>query len=137
MKSSVKREFVLPHSQQEVWNSLTDSAALADWMYPNDFEPRVGHRFTFHVPPNPKVNFDGLQVQCEVLLCNPPTDLLFSWEAGEVKTQVSYRLESEGQGTKVLFEQSGFEQENAHRGAQYGWQMMHGKLANLLSKGMT
>lgn len=134
MKSSVKREFVLPHPREVVWNSLTDSASLADWMYPNDFEPRVGHRFTFQVPPNPKVKFEGLQVQCEVLVCNPPSELRFTWEAGEVKTQVSYRLELEDHGTKVYFEQSGFEQENAHKGAEYGWQMMHGKLTALLSR---
>ena len=33
---------------------LANSASLAEWMYANDFEPRVGHQFTFRVPPNPK-----------------------------------------------------------------------------------
>jgi hypothetical protein len=31
---------------------MTDTirATLAEWMFPNDFEPRVGHQFTFRVP---------------------------------------------------------------------------------------
>ena len=35
-------------------------------MFPNDFAPRVGHRFTFQVPPNPQANFDGLTVHCYI-----------------------------------------------------------------------
>ena len=36
-------------------------------MSPDDFEPRAGHQFTFHVPPNPQASFDGFVVRCEVL----------------------------------------------------------------------
>ena len=45
---------------------------LAEWLFPNDFEPRVGHQFTFRVPANPKMNFEGLTVRCQVLECDPP-----------------------------------------------------------------
>ena len=54
---------VLHAPSEQVWRAITDSATLAEWMFPNDFEPRVGHRFTFRVPGNPKVNFDGLVVR--------------------------------------------------------------------------
>jgi hypothetical protein len=37
-------------------------------------------------------------------------------------------------GTRVLFEHSGFEQEPALMGAEYGWKMMHGKLAKTLAQ---
>jgi uncharacterized protein YndB with AHSA1/START domain len=134
MKKSVKRELKFPQSRDEVWRALTDPAALAEWMFPNGFEARVGHRFTFQVPPNPQAKFDGLVVHCEILKCVYPTELSFSWVAGEVDTRVEYRLEADGSGTRVFFEQSGFEQEHAHKGAEYGWTFMHGKLAALLAR---
>jgi uncharacterized protein YndB with AHSA1/START domain len=137
LKKSIKRELYFPQSREEVWNALTNRDTLAEWMFPNDFEARLGHCFTFQVPPNPKVNFSGLTVQCEILKCNPPTELSFSWVAGEVNTRVDYRLEIEGDSTRVFFEQSGFEQEHAFGGAQYGWTLMHGKLNDLLKRPST
>jgi uncharacterized protein YndB with AHSA1/START domain len=104
-------------------------------MYPNDFEPRVGHHFTFRVPQNPHTKFDGLVVRCEVLKCFPPSELIFTWVVEEfLDTRVSYCLEPDGTGTRVLFEHTGFEQEQAHRGAEYGWKMMHGKLAKVFKR---
>ena len=82
MTNAIQREILVPQSRERVWRSLTESALLAEWMFPNDFEPRIGHRFTFRVPPNPKVGFDGLTVHCEVLECEPPSRLAFSWSAG-------------------------------------------------------
>ncbi len=133
MTDSIQREISFPQPPEEVWRALTDSAVLAGWMYRNDFEPRVGHRFTFRVPPNPQADFDGI-VHCEVLTCAPRSELAYSWVAagGEVDTRVSYRLEPEGRGTRVFFEQSGFEKEQAFKGAEYGWTLMLGDLARVL-----
>jgi uncharacterized protein YndB with AHSA1/START domain len=130
MTKKIQRELLIPQPREQVWRAITDSAALAEWMFPNDFEPRVGHHFTFQVPPNPKVNFDGLVVHCEVLECEPPSGLVFSWEAGGlVGTRVSFRLEPDGEGTRLLFEHSGFDVsqpwvEQALHGAEYGWAKM-------------
>ncbi|HZV05073.1 MAG TPA: SRPBCC domain-containing protein [Gemmataceae bacterium] len=132
MTKTIQREILIPQPREQVWRALTTSTALAEWMYPNDFEPRVGHRFTFRVPPNPKAGFDGI-VRCEVLKCDPPSELAFTWVVGEfLNTRVSYRLEPEGAGTRLFFEHSGFEQEQALKGAEYGWTMMHGKLTKVL-----
>jgi uncharacterized protein YndB with AHSA1/START domain len=144
MTKTIRRELVVPQSQEQVWQALTDSATLAEWMYPNDFEPHVGHHFTFRVPPNPKVGFDGLVVRCEVLECEPPHDneggqLAFSWSAGGlVDTRVSFRLEAEGDGTRVHFEHSGFDVsqpfgEPAFKGAEYGWAKMLKQLAEVVA----
>jgi uncharacterized protein YndB with AHSA1/START domain len=121
---------LIPQSQEQVWRALTDSAALAEWMYPNDFEPRVGHHFTFRVPAKPKVGFDGIIVHCEVIECEPPSRLVFSWSAGGlIGTRVSFRLEPDGQETRILFEHSGFDVsqpwgDQALRGAKSGWAKM-------------
>jgi uncharacterized protein YndB with AHSA1/START domain len=134
MTKTIQREIVIPQPREQVWRAITDCAALAEWMFPNDFQPNVGNRFTFKVPPNPKVKFDGIIVNCEVLECDPPSRLAFSWSAGElVDTRVSFRLEPDGDGTRLMFEHSGFDVSQpwgnqAFRGAEYGWSNMLGKL---------
>jgi uncharacterized protein YndB with AHSA1/START domain len=130
MTNTIRREMRFPQSPEVVWRALTNSTALAEWMFPNDFEPRVGHHFTFRVPPHWD-KFGGI-VRGEVLECVPPNELVFTWVGGEVNTRVSYRLEADGTGTRVLFEHAGFERGPALHGAEYGWPMMHGKLAKVL-----
>ena len=136
MTESIRRELVLPKPREDVWRALTDRAALAEWLMPNDFEPRIGHRFTFRTQPNPQAGFDGI-VHCEVLECAPPSQLAYSWAGGGIDTRVSYRLEPDGDGTRVFFEQSGFDLsqpwgENALRGAEYGWTMMLERLSGVV-----
>jgi uncharacterized protein YndB with AHSA1/START domain len=140
MTDAVRRELSFAESPQQVWEAIADSAALADWMYPNDFEPHVGRQFTFQVPGNPKVGFDGLTVECEVLECEPPGTsglgrLVFSWSAGGavVDTRVSFRLEPDGAGTRLFFEHAGFDLTHPHGkqalgGANFGWANMLEKL---------
>jgi uncharacterized protein YndB with AHSA1/START domain len=145
MTKTIRREILIPQPREQVWRALTDSATLAEWMFPNDFEPRVGHQFTFRVPGNPKVGFDGLVVRCEVLECEPPRGntggrLAFSWSAGGPveNTRVSYQLEPDGDGTRVLFEHSGFDVsqpfgEQAFKGAEFGWAKMFKQLAAVVA----
>lgn len=134
MTQVIQRELVFQQPPETVWRALTDSAVLAEWMYPNDFEPRIGHRFTFRVPPKPQLE-NGLIVHCEVVTCEPPRELVFTWVVGDfLDTRVSYRLEPNGGGTRVLFEHAGFVREGARKGAEYGWTMMHGQLANVLEQ---
>ena len=139
MTKTVQREMLIPQPREQVWRALTDSTALAQWMFPNDFAPRVGHQFTFQVPPNPKAGFDGMVIRCEVLECEPPGRLAFSWSAGGlVGTRVSFRLEPDGEGTRVLFEHSGFDVsqpwgEQAFRGADFGWAKMLKQLSAVVA----
>lgn len=138
MSKTIRRELQIPQPREQVWSALTESATLAEWMFPNDFEPRLGHQFTFRVPPNPR--FDGLTVYCEVLECTPPESLVFSWTAGGpvTDTRVSFRLEPDGTGTRLFFEHSGFDLtqewgEQAFAGAEFGWTGMFKKLTDILS----
>jgi uncharacterized protein YndB with AHSA1/START domain len=134
MNKSIRKEIVIPQPRERVWQAIANSASLAEWMFPNDFAPHVGHRFNFYVPPNPKLSFDGLVVDCEVLVCDAPERLAFSWSAGEVTgTQVSFQLVPDGEGTRVLFEHSGFDVSlprgnQAFKGAEFGWTKMLGQL---------
>lgn len=138
MTKTIHREIRVPQSRDAVWRALTDSAALAEWMYPNDFKPVVGHQFTFRVPANPQAGFDGV-VRCEVLQCDPPGHLAFTWAGGPVVgTTVSYRLEPDGEGTLVVFEHSGFDVSEtwgdfAFKGAEFGWTKMLEQLVRVAS----
>jgi uncharacterized protein YndB with AHSA1/START domain len=141
MTNTIRKEVLIPQPPTQVWRALTDRVALAEWMFPNDFEPRVGHRFTFRVPPNPKVNFDGMAVQCEVLECDEPSRLAFSWAAGGAiaNSRVSFRLEQDGEGTRIFFEHSGFDLSQPHgkqafKGAEFGWAKMLGQLPAVVAR---
>jgi uncharacterized protein YndB with AHSA1/START domain len=140
MTSTIRREILIPQPREQVWSAIANSAMLAEWMFPNDFEPRVGHRFTFHVPGNPKMNFDGLTVRCEVLECDPPSHLEFSWSAGAPveNTRVSFRLEPDGEGTRLRFEHYGFDLahpfgQQAFKGAEFGWTKMLNQLVAIIA----
>jgi len=141
MSNTIRKEVRIPQPREQVWGAISTRAALAEWMYPNDFEPRIGHAFTFRVPANPEVGFDGLTVCCEVLECEPPSRLVFSWSvAGPVaNTRVSFQLEPDGDGTRLVLEHSGFDLSHpfgnqAFKGADFGWAKMLGQLAAVAAK---
>jgi hypothetical protein len=73
-----------------------------------------------------------------VLECAPPGQLAYSWAGGGIDTQVSYRLEPDGEGTRLFFEQSGFDLSQpwgdaALRGADVGWTRFFERLAGVVA----
>jgi uncharacterized protein YndB with AHSA1/START domain len=105
MARTLRFEALYPYPPEQVWVALTDSQAISEWLMPNDFAPRIGHRFTFRTKPAP--GFDGV-VQCEVLELDPPARLAYSWKGGGIDTVVRYLLAAEGGNTRLVMEQSGF-----------------------------
>ena len=45
MGRTIEKDVWYPHPPARVWMALTDRDALARWLMPNDFEPRVGREF--------------------------------------------------------------------------------------------
>jgi uncharacterized protein YndB with AHSA1/START domain len=123
----------VPHSLDKVWRALTQSPLLEDWLMANDFEPRVGHRFTFRMPGMP--GWNGV-TDCEVLSVVPNEELSYSWNAsGEeaatgIRTVVKWTLEAFDGGVLVRMEQSGFREQDQRNfmGAKYGWERNLGEL---------
>ena len=105
MSRVVRRQLVYPHPPDRVWRALTDPVAIAQWLMPNDFEPRVGHRFQFRTTPRP--GFSGV-IDAEVLLVDPPRRLCYAWAAGGHHTTVTWTLEPTAHGTRVTLEHAGF-----------------------------
>ncbi|HVZ39895.1 MAG TPA: SRPBCC domain-containing protein [Candidatus Kapabacteria bacterium] len=106
MKRELVFERTYPHPPSLVWRALTEKEALGEWLMENDFEPRVGHRFTFRTKPAP--GFDGI-VQCEVLEIVEQKRLVYSWKGGPIDTVITFTLEEAERGTKLHVRQTGFD----------------------------
>jgi uncharacterized protein YndB with AHSA1/START domain len=107
-------EKVLPHTPEKIWRTLTRSEAIAKWLMPNDFELVVGYRFTFQT--RPMGDWDGI-VQCEVLQCDPPRLLRYSWQGGSdsnpaygsrLNSEVTWTLTEVEGGTHLKMVHDGF-----------------------------
>jgi uncharacterized protein YndB with AHSA1/START domain len=136
VKRDLRYEVVYPHPIEKVWRIVTDSDAIAEWLMPNDFEPRVGHKFQFRTKPRP--GFDGV-VHCEVLEVAPPHRVAYTWRGGGIDTVVTITLSPRGNDTKLVLEHSGFSGARALFVSAMlapGWKkILHTKIATLLEKG--
>jgi uncharacterized protein YndB with AHSA1/START domain len=101
VKDKLNFEASYPHPPARVWRALTDPAALAKWLFPNNFQPALGHQFEM-------VTADGQKrIQCEVVELDPEKRLSFTWEGGEDEPPavVSWTLvPDDGGGTRVTLE---------------------------------
>jgi uncharacterized protein YndB with AHSA1/START domain len=86
---------------QSVWQAITDRRMLALWLMDNDFEPRLGARFTLRQADRTP-GWRGW-VECEVVELEPPTRMVWSWsDAGdETTSRVIFELKEEGTVTRL------------------------------------
>jgi uncharacterized protein YndB with AHSA1/START domain len=114
------------HPPEKVWRALTQAPLIEDWLMANDFQPTVGHRFTFRTQPTQ--DWNGV-TDCEVLEVEAPRRLSYSWNAsGEeaatgLRTVVTWTLTPKDGGTHLRLEQSGFRPQDLRnlQDAQHGW----------------
>jgi uncharacterized protein YndB with AHSA1/START domain len=113
MLKNIQHQFYLPHPPEHVWEFLTNSELLAQWLMPNDFKPIVGHQFQFGTKPKIKLGFDG-RVYCEVLEVEQYKKLVYSWKGGItgkkplLDTIVTWTIEPKDGGTLLSMEHAGF-----------------------------
>src|SRR5713226_5579711 len=100
MKREVTLEVIYPYPPDRVWRALTDRRVLAEWLLPNSFVPRVGHRFHF-VRPVP--GSDGEVIECEVIDLQPPFRLAYTWQApsDRAPSVVTWILQPVAGGTRL------------------------------------
>ena len=48
MTKTIRREILIPQPREQVWQAITDSTTLAEWMYPERL--RAARRTPLHVP---------------------------------------------------------------------------------------
>jgi len=131
---SISFEFELRHPPAKVWRALTDPVLLAEWLLPVlDLELEPGTAFTFKTQPQP--GWDGI-VNCRFLEIEAHRKLSWRWVVGDIDTVVTFTLTPTASGTHLSLVQSGFrpDQKQNVAGARYGWNMMGGKLVNLLAR---
>lgn len=101
-----------PHPPTKLWRALTEPELMAQWLMPNDFQPAVGHKFTFHSRPVAKTRFSG-RIACQVLELLPQKRLRISWgdadDSDGAKTTVTWTIQPEGKGTRLFIEHAGFD----------------------------
>lgn len=105
MERALRFEVAYPHPPAKVWRVLTTREHLAAWLMPNDFEPRIGHKFQFRS--KPVGGWDGI-VNSEVLELVPERKLVISWTSNVIDTRVAFLLEPEGTGTRLTLLHTGF-----------------------------
>ena len=130
---SVVVEREIPFPPEKIWRALTQPHLIEEWLMKNDFQPVVGHRFTFRATPAP--GWNGI-IESEVLVVEPPSRLVYSWGALGLDSAVTFTLTPTGEGTRLRMEHSGFgpDQDQAYKGASYGWRNFLGKLEHVVER---
>ena len=125
----IERE--LPHPPQKIWRALTQGALIKEWLMDNDFQPVVGHGFSFRSTPVP--NWNGV-IDSEVLLVEPSKKLSYTWGTMGMESVVVWTLVPTSGGTLLRMEQSGFgsDQDAAYKGATYGWNKFIGNMERVV-----
>jgi uncharacterized protein YndB with AHSA1/START domain len=121
----VERE--MPHPPEKIWRALTQGPLIEEWLMKNDFQPQVGHRFSYRSTPVP--GWNGV-IDSEVLAIEPNSRLCYSWGSMGLMTVVTWTLTPTKGGTHVRMEQTGFrsEEDAAYKGARWGWTKFIGNM---------
>ena len=98
----------------------------------NDFQPVVGHGFSFRSTPVP--NWNGV-IDSEVLVVEPSKKLSYTWGTMGMESVVVWTLVPTSGGTLLRMEQSGFgsDQDAAYKGATYGWNKFLGNMERVVA----
>ncbi|WP_085993391.1 SRPBCC family protein [Oceanobacillus senegalensis] len=114
--ADISLDFEFKSPIHKVWDALTNSETLAQWVMENNFKPIVGYKCQFR---NDEID---LIVDSEVLVVDEPYKLSYTWVSGPLNTIITWTLRQEGDITYLHLDHTGFEKEDyAFKGAKYGW----------------
>ena len=121
------------HPPAAVWRTITEPELLAKWWAPGDIEPEPGRRFELDMGPW------GRQA-CRVVAVEPERLLSYTFGEGSLDTTITWRLDPEGTGTRVLLEHQGFDLDSpigrqAHDGMGTGWPSVLARIADAVPTG--
>ncbi|NIP37854.1 MAG: SRPBCC domain-containing protein [Candidatus Dadabacteria bacterium] len=114
---------------EKVWVYITDSEKLAQWLMPNNFEPRINKKFELECPGHKDETHEDETIECEVLEIVPYKKLEISWYADSIgsDTKATINLEQSGDGVTITLIHSGWDKLDAgvkNKRDEYdgGWQ---------------
>jgi uncharacterized protein YndB with AHSA1/START domain len=121
---SIEVDQYFPQPPATVWRALTEPALIERWLMPSDFEPVVGHNYSYRTSPVEATGFTGI-IDCEVLELVPPRLLRISWNSmGSLASTVTWTLQPEGHGTRMLLQHAGFDPDDPNQ--LLAFQIMNG-----------
>jgi len=139
MNRTIKHSFFYSHTPEVVWEYLTNAELISQWLMPNDFQPIVGHDFTFRIKPIPEFEFDGI-LYCKVLEMILYEKLSYSWKGGpgngkiNLDSVVVWTLTEKDNGTELLLVHSGLmENISIYNAMTKGWIENMTKIAELIN----
>ncbi len=130
--ANIQLEQFIKQPPDRVWHALTDPTLHAQWWAAGDVRPVVGHRFTLDMGlafgPQP----------CEVLAVEHERLLSYAFAPGTLNTAITWRLQPEGNGTRLFLEHAGFDLDSpmgtmAFNGMSAGWPNILQRIEPLLS----
>lgn len=92
----VSLERKIGHAPETVWNMLTDSVCLAEWLAEGSLDARQGGRV--------QLDFgnSGMPIDCRITECQPQRRLAYSWSSGGAPERpLVWELEAIGMGTRL------------------------------------
>ena len=132
MQKEIKHTWQFSQPPQEVWEYLTRSELLEQWLVKTDFQPVVGHKFHFF-------SKTGKATYCEVLEVKPFTRLSYSWQKKSSKenkpfnSKVVWTLVPKENGTELQLVHNGFIALEDFIGHENGWKACLNKFEELLN----
>jgi len=132
MENEIRQTWFFRHPPQEVWDFLTKSELIEQWLGKTDFQPVVGEKFRFISP-------YGNHSYCEVLEVKPYTNLSYTWRKSSSKdnkpfnSKVAWTLVPKDGGTELQLVHNGFttfEDVDAH---EKGWNICQKQLKELIN----
>jgi uncharacterized protein YndB with AHSA1/START domain len=114
MQKEIQQTWFFQQSPIEVWEYLTRSELIEQWLMKTDFQPIAGHKFRFTFMPKPDSKYEGV-VHCEVLEVKPFTKLSYSWNGStqdksrNFNSTVVWTLVPKDNGTELQLQHNGFE----------------------------
>jgi uncharacterized protein YndB with AHSA1/START domain len=115
MANDIQHRYFFSRPPEVVWEYLTNSDLMGQWLMPNNFLPIQGNDFEFRVKPMPQLEFDGI-VYCKLLEIVPYKKLSYSWKCGPgngkitVDSLVTWTLKSTDKGTELFLEHTGLKE---------------------------
>ena len=96
--ATVELERLLPGPAERVWEHLTQSELVAEWLPLTHLEPREGGRVTLR-PEGP----DGPEVQGVVTRVEAPCVLAFTWSDADARpSELTFELHPEGEQVRLV-----------------------------------
>ncbi|PWT71189.1 MAG: hypothetical protein C5B59_18620 [Bacteroidetes bacterium] len=132
MQQEINQRWRFNQSPQEVWEYLTKSDLLEQWLAKTDFQPVVGHKFQFE-------GKQGSLIFCEVREVEPYARLAYWWQTNSAKdgkpfnSKVVWILVPKDNGTELQLVHSAFTYLEDYTKHNNGWTVLGNRLKQLLS----